>query len=91
MSATVTELRPGARLVSAETGAILPDGPPPAVPPSRVRLTAWQRMEVESARKLLMDTPDLLATGKPPAYVAGLLEGAAANLLNILDTIASVV
>jgi hypothetical protein len=37
-----------------------------------------------------MATPELLAAGKPPAYVAGLLEGAAANLLDILDAVCEV-
>lgn len=65
--------------------AAVPDGAP-APSPARVRLGAWHRMEVEGARHLVMEAPDLLAT-RPHAYVAGLLEGAAANLLDILDAI----
>ena len=59
-------------------------------PPARVRITLWQRQEVEGARALVMATPELLAAGKPAAYVAGLLEGAAANLIDILDAVCEV-
>ncbi len=59
-------------------------------PPARVQVTLWQRQEIEGARALVMATPELLSTGKPSAYVAGLLEGAAANLLDILDAITEV-
>lgn len=59
-------------------------------PPARVRITLWQRQEVEGARALVMATPELLAGGKPPAYIAGLLEGAAANLIDILDAVCEV-
>jgi hypothetical protein len=47
-------------------------------------------MEIEGARKLVMDAPELLDAGKPAAYVAGLLEAVAANLLNILDAVCEV-
>jgi len=46
-------------------------------------------MEVEQARKLLMDAPDLFGT-KPDAYIAGLIEGAASNLLDIIDALTEV-
>jgi hypothetical protein len=46
-------------------------------------------MEVEAARALVMGTPELL-DATPAAYVAGRLEGAAANLLDILDAICEV-
>lgn len=59
-------------------------------PPARVKVTLWQRQEIEGARALVMATPDLLATGKPPAYVAGLLEACAVNLLDILDAVCEV-
>jgi hypothetical protein len=55
----------------------------------RVRVTDWQRMEIEQARKLLMDAPELFAT-KPDAYVAGLIEGAASALLDVVDAITEV-
>jgi hypothetical protein len=70
MTGNVVELRPGAATAR----------------PARFRLTAWQRMEVEGARKLLMDAPGLFAT-RPDAYVAGLIEGAASCLLDIIDAI----
>jgi hypothetical protein len=59
-------------------------------PPARVQITLWQRQEIEGARALVISTPELLAAGKPPAYVAGLLEGAAANLIDILDAVCEV-
>lgn len=59
-------------------------------PPERARLTAWQRKEVEGVRQLVMETGDMLTDGRPAAYVAGLLEGAAANLLDILDAVCEV-
>ena len=68
--------------------APVPAGQP--VPFSRVRLSLWQRMEVEEARKLVMEAPDVAPEllGSPRmAYLAGRLEGAAANLLDILDVI----
>jgi hypothetical protein len=65
----------------------VPDaGPAPA---ARVRLTPWQRMEVEAARQLVAEIAGLLDS-RPHAYVAGRLEGAAANLLDILDAITEV-
>jgi hypothetical protein len=63
--------------------------PVPAAP-ARVRLTAWQRQEIESARALVMSTGQMLAAGQPAAYVAGLIEGAANNLLDILDAVCEV-
>jgi hypothetical protein len=57
--------------------------------PARVQLTPWQRMEVEAARELVGRVGELL-DAKPHAYVAGRLEGAAANLLDILDAITEV-
>lgn len=70
-----------------------PDGKVPqydGVPIHRARIsvTAWQRAEIEGARRLVMETPGLL-DARPHAYVAGLLEGACSNLLDILDTITS--
>jgi hypothetical protein len=59
-------------------------------PPDRVQLTRWQRKEVEGARALVMSAGELLASGRPDAYVVGLLEGAAANLLDILDAVCEV-
>jgi hypothetical protein len=59
-------------------------------PPARAQITLWQRQEIEGARALVMSTPELLGSGKPPAYVAGLLEGAAANLIDILDAVCEV-
>lgn len=56
--------------------------PAPAVKPP---LTGWQRKEVESARKQLVDVPDLFNAGRPPAYIAGLLEATVTNLLDIID------
>jgi hypothetical protein len=47
-------------------------------------------MEVEGARALVMSAGELLASGRPDAYVVGLLEGAAANLLDILDAVCEV-
>jgi hypothetical protein len=55
----------------------------------KVRVTGWQRMEIEQARQLLMGAGDLFAS-KPDAYVAGLIEGAASNLLDIIDAITEV-
>jgi hypothetical protein len=37
-----------------------------------------------------METGELLTDGRPAAYVVGLLEGAAANLLEILDAVCEV-
>lgn len=50
-------------------------------------MSPWQRMQVEQARKLLMDAPDLFAT-RPDGYVAGLIQGAAQTLLDVLDAVA---
>jgi hypothetical protein len=73
--------------------AAVPDSAPAPAPPSiprpRIRLTDWQRMEVEQARELLMDAPALFDT-RPAAYVAGLIEGAASNLLDIIDAVTEV-
>jgi hypothetical protein len=52
-------------------------------------VTDWQRMQIEGARKVLMDAPGLFAT-RPDAYVAGLIEGAASVLLDVLDSITEV-
>jgi hypothetical protein len=60
------------------------------VPPARVVLSCWQRMEVETARMLLMELPPRSAAELGPprmAYLAGRLEGVAANLLDIVDAI----
>ncbi len=51
-------------------------------------LTPWQRMEVEAARKLVTDLEAIDAAqlaGPLGAYWAGRLEGAARNLLDIID------
>jgi hypothetical protein len=71
-----------ARLQGMVLGAAL-STPRPA---PRIRLTDWQRLEVEQTRKLLIDAPDLFGT-RPAEYVAGLIEGAASNLLDILDSV----
>ena len=58
--------------------------------PARARLTPWQRMEVEHARQVVGEAGSASAAelGSPRlAYVAGRLEGVAANLLDILDAI----
>ena len=57
--------------------------------PACVVLSGWQRMEVETARMLLMELPRPAAELGPPrmAYLAGRLEGVAANLLDIIDAI----
>lgn len=88
MSATVTELRPGGRLVSAETGAILPDGPPSPAP-ARVRLRPVVRLDVEQARKFLMELDGRMhdADASRLAYLIGLLEGHAQSLLDVIDTV----
>jgi hypothetical protein len=65
-----------------------PPAPPAAGRPARVQVSAWQRAEIEDARRLVMETGELLGA-RPHAYVAGLLEGACSNLLDILDTITS--
>jgi hypothetical protein len=72
--------------MSAPAARLLPVPPPPA----RVRITLWQRQEIEGARALVMSTGELLAAGQPAAYVAGLVEGAANNLLDILDAVCEV-
>ena len=58
-------------------------------PTTRVAaLTSWQRMEVEAARKLVRDLEVIDAAqlaGPLGAYWAGRLEGAARNLLDIID------
>jgi hypothetical protein len=72
---------------------VTPLGPVPArqpSPPARVQLTRWQRQEVEGARELVMNAGELLTAGRPGAYVAGLLEGACENLLDILDAVCEV-
>jgi hypothetical protein len=61
-------------------------------PTTRVAaLTAWQRMEIEAARKLVTDLEGIDAAqlaGPLGAYWAGRLEGAARNLLDIIDAVA---
>jgi hypothetical protein len=91
MSATVTELRPGVRLVSAETGAILPDGPP-AAPAARVRLRPLARLDVEQARQFLMELDGRMAGADVSrlAYLVGLLEGHAASLMDVIDAVTEV-
>jgi hypothetical protein len=54
----------------------------------RAELTGWQRMEVEAARKLIADLEAIdggQLAGPLGAYWAGRLEGAARNLLDIID------
>jgi hypothetical protein len=70
---------------------LAPGAARPAPAPVRARLTAWQRMQVEEARCLVMDAPNVAPDQLGPprmAYLAGRLEGAAANLLSVLDAIA---
>ena len=59
------------------------------IPTTRVAaLTGWQRMEVEAARKLVTDLEAVDAAqlaGPLGAFGAGRLEGAARNLLDIID------
>jgi hypothetical protein len=60
-------------------------------PRRRAELTGWQRMEVETARKLIVDLEAIDAdqlAGPLGAYWAGRLEGAVRNLLDILDAVA---
>jgi hypothetical protein len=61
-------------------------------PTTRVAaLTPWQRMEVEAARKLVDDLEEIDAAqlaGPLGAFWAGRLEGAARNLLSIIDATA---
>ena len=45
-------------------------------PPARVKVTLWQRQEIEGARALVMATPDLLATGSRPPTLRGCLRRA---------------
>jgi hypothetical protein len=90
MTATVTDLWPGARLVSADTGVILPDGPPRPALPARVELRPAARLDVEETRRFLMELDDRMCAASPArvAYLMGLLEGHARNLLDLIDTIA---
>jgi hypothetical protein len=69
---------------------LAPVTPRPAGAP-RVRLSAWQRMQVEEARAFIdqaFDDVDL--TGPRAAYLAGRLEGVAANLLAVLDAVTDI-
>lgn len=92
MSATVTELRPGGRLVSAETGAILPDGPPSPVLPARVRLRPLARLDVEQARQFVMELDGRMrdADASRLAYLIGLAEGHLQSALDVIDAITEV-
>ena len=88
MSGQVVELRPGAaRLVHPATGALLPDGPPGRPISARVKLLPWARMEIEQARKFLMELDDRTrdANAARLAYLLGALEGHAQTLLDLLD------
>lgn len=87
--AAVPDRPPGLVLVDelAELAAAPQDSRP------RVRLSRWQRMEVEDARCLLMDTEsaDAAELGPPrAAYLAGRLGGVVANLLDVIDAITEV-
>lgn len=75
-------------LVPVAADGSLPAAPAPvfASLAGRAQLTPTQRHDVEAARLLVMQTGELL-DHHPHAYVAGLLEGAASNLLDLLDTI----
>ncbi len=65
---------------------------PNETPTTRIaRLSPWQRHEVESARKLIVDLEAIDAAqlaGPLGAFWAGRLEGAARTLLDIIDATA---
>lgn len=67
--------------------------PVPGTPTGRIQLTAWQRMEVEAARQMVAETlagPDPKLADLGAAFLAGVLAGKVANLLDILDAITEV-
>jgi hypothetical protein len=69
---------------------LAPVTPRPAGAP-RVRLSAWQRMQVEDARRALDQAPGDADLGTPRmAYLAGRLEGVAANLLAVIDAVTDI-
>jgi hypothetical protein len=74
---TVRELRPG------------------QVPPassSRVRLRKLARLDVEQAREFLLELDGRIAGADLPrlAYLVGVLEGHAQNLMDVIDAVAEV-
>lgn len=82
--ASADRAQQGAARLQRLVAAALVTSPRPSAP--LVRLSAWQRLQVEQTRKLLLDAPELFGT-KPAEYVAGLIEGAALNLLDVIDAI----
>lgn len=67
------------------------DVPPAAapVPSPRVELRPWTLLDVEEARRFLMELPASTAGVDLPRamYTLGLLGGHAQNLLDVVDTI----
>jgi hypothetical protein len=62
----------------------------PARPGARPRLDAWKRMEVESAREIVAALADADAdqlAGPLGFYWLGRIDGAARNLLDIIDSV----
>ena len=61
------------------------DSPPPAKP----QLRPWTRLDVEQARKFLMELPARVADADLPAamFLLGQLESHAHKLLDVLDTV----
>jgi hypothetical protein len=91
VNGSVTELFPGARLADATTGAILPDSRPAGLP-ARQRLGPLARLDVEEARKFLMELDGRMAGADLPrlAYLIGLLEGHAQSLMDVIDAVTEV-
>lgn len=84
----LTLIRPGEAPPAAAPGLRVSS---PGHSSGRARLSAWQRMEVEGVRELLRTRLPALSdgdlTGPRAAYLAGLLEGAAASLLEVIDAL----
>lgn len=82
MSGIVVELRRGARLVDAATGAVLPDSRPAA---ARVPLLRAAQLDLDQAELFLLSLDgELRAEGPRTAYLLGLAEGHLANLIEIV-------
>ena len=71
---------------------VRPGDHPAPVPPSRVPLRQLARLDVEQARRFLMELDGRTAGADVPrlAYLLGALEGHAQSLLDVLDAVTEV-
>jgi len=69
-----------------------PDQPPAPASPARVRLRKLARLDVEQAREFVLELDGRMAGADLPrlAYLIGVLEAHARNLMDVIDAVAEV-